>query len=804
MICPRCGFNCLENDVFCENCGCNLKKEINENSCVEKKRFKINIKILIVCIFFIVILSVIVLFCLNNNKKNEKTEKDETVKEQTTDNESSNNLKLTSYEKILSDYNNNKIDINEYFTQLVYLNYDCDKVDKKYKSNIENYTTNDMSLMDILDKNEDKIDKDIIKYYLENEVLSNVKIKADSSGISETNEVEDSEAKFMDDSSQSNALNHTLNKAKLSSNQRFILWYASSGDDKITDDQADLILNNLESSVDIYEQKFGITYTHSPYVDKRGDEDEYDNAAELLESSDIPEKYLKSAMSIYVYDTGSEDVLASYRDEQKVKKQIDKVLTFALDDGIISYPYIVINRKGLKSNDTLIEVTNHELFHHMQFLYCKQLDKTGCLDNLLISEATANYASSITSEVTSTSSFLNTWAGRYVKNLSTDISKIANPSGNVGYAIFPYLYSYFNIVNNGYKTIMESHLKDSPMEYINNNTTKEDLIRVINDVAYSNLIENYDMKTLVPSEKIVYGTILKKNKSYDKTIEPGAVNYYLLDKGFKIITSLDDSEYLTFSVYGEKEGVYTKIKEVHSNFELDCSTYSVYNKLYFVVTNANLVKSSDYSFSIDDVDYVENDTYKTDIKNYKIDMTMNIGINQNGLSVVTTNKSIGIVDEYHQKQYLETETSSMGMVVSSITSYSDYNSGITYTSVPYSEDDSWVKDSSSSQLINLKNILIKLNSMSDVTKIADNHFKIKMDAKDIESLGSISSVNTKSIKNITVDVYTKDDYITRMEYDFSNLIPEISTFKVVMNFSDYNNAGSVNIPTTVAKIAKNR
>ena len=38
------------------------------------------------------------------------------------------------------------------------------------------------------------------------------------------------------------------------------------------------------------------------------------------------------------------------------------------------------------------------------------------------------------------------------------------------------------------------------------------------------------MKTLFPSEKIVYGTTLEKNKSYNKTVEPGAVNYYLLDK----------------------------------------------------------------------------------------------------------------------------------------------------------------------------------------------------------------------------------------------------------------------------------
>ena len=94
-------------------------------------------------------------------------------------------------------------------------------------------------------------------------------------------------------------------------------------------------------------------------------------------------------MSVYVYDTGSDAVLASYNDEKDAAKWINRSLLLDIldEDGIINYPYIIINRRGIvNSNDSLIQVYNHELFHHMQYLYCKSTSGDRCISDSTIVE----------------------------------------------------------------------------------------------------------------------------------------------------------------------------------------------------------------------------------------------------------------------------------------------------------------------------------------------------------------------------------------------------------------------------------
>ena len=85
------------------------------------------------------------------------------------------NRDYSSLEKIKFDYDDNKIDVSEYFKQLVYLEYDYNNLNPKYKNEKKDYTTNcNFNTENILDQYYDKLDKDVVKYYLINKMMTNV------------------------------------------------------------------------------------------------------------------------------------------------------------------------------------------------------------------------------------------------------------------------------------------------------------------------------------------------------------------------------------------------------------------------------------------------------------------------------------------------------------------------------------------------------------------------------------------------------------------------------------------------------
>lgn len=76
---------------------------------------------------------------------------------------------------------------------------------------------------------------------------------------------------------------------------------------------------------------------------------------------------------------------------------------------------------------------------------------------------------------------------------------------------------------------------------------------------------------------------------------------------------------------------------------------------------------------------------------------------------------------------------------------------------------------------------------------------------DMKGLMGSANAGTATIKgNTSVDVYTKNWYITKLYYDFSNLVSEFEVFNATIIFSNYNQAGNVEIHQVVIDNAKNR
>lgn len=308
----------------------------------------------------------------------------------------------------MMDYENDAIDINKLFEQLVYIAYDSSSVDEKYKSDYDFYVTfEELGIDDILEDNFEELDEEIVKFYLTNRYMLNVSIGVEGPDVvtSNVNVLPWLSSTTKDEEYLSNAYNHNLDHVYLSPNENFLIWYTPTGDDAITDEQLSELAEGLEETIKKYEIMFNIEYSYDPHIDNKLGNKDYNNAKNILESADISIDRLKTAMSVYVYDTGSDNVPASYCDEEDGKKFISRSILFDLldEDGIVNYPYMVINKRGIKNSmDSLTQLYNHELFHHFQFIYCMEKTEDRNLSDLRLSEAMANFASSISSDVSMT------------------------------------------------------------------------------------------------------------------------------------------------------------------------------------------------------------------------------------------------------------------------------------------------------------------------------------------------------------------------------------------------------------------
>ena len=769
--CKKCGNKIERNVNFCTKCG----KKIKRHGFVK----------------FILLLVIIFLIFLLINKYTNILKKGDSV---IINNEE---IKYTnSYEHIKYDYEQKIISANEYLKQMYALEFDSKSLSKKYKNDNNNYflTSDQLNIIDFIEKNYKKLDKNLVEKYARKKLLQDVQLKSNSISKSSSSIIK------LSKEDPENVSSHVLNKARLSSNGRFLLWYTDTGNDAITENEVNVILNELDNSVNDLEQLSKIKYSYEPYIDNKNLVGDYLSATIVLQECNIPVDSIKTAMSIYVYDTGSDVTLAQYTDTNLLNKYLNYTgLSSIRYDGVINYPYVFMNKKGLNEIDSLKQVSRHELFHHFQTSYCKANDLISCDDTKDgFMESYANYASAITGNYQSTENFLNNWMGAYYRDTSLNIDDVKG--GSPGYAIFPYLYSYSLMVDNSSNIFNKALLENEPLKYINKNTSKEKLKSTINDLAVKLLSKNYKNNAFVPpsDDKLDIKGDISKNDTYKYEINKGAIDYFEINKFSDVEITSDDYSYITFMLIGVKNNEYSIISKVSTKLKQNICDLG-YDKVYLAVTNGNLDKKYNYQIKVTE-SKATNKNYNTTYNNYNIEIISKISMK--GASVITTSK--GVVDEIHQKEYLEITTNTLGVAAITNKTYIDFNSGYSYTSVPFQEN-MWYKDKNSQTKFDLGLILQKLKSSDNVEKIDDNHFKVKLSKSELQSsMKSTSSKKMTIVKGMNIDVYTTGNDISTIKYDFSKIIPGVDEFSSTVNFTNYNAAGNVEIPNEIIETATDK
>ena len=442
----------------------------------------------------------------------------------------------------------------------------------------------------------------------------------------------------------------------------------------------------------------------------------------------------------------------------------------------------------------------------MQRVYCDGKGaEFGCVTGEELSEGMANFASSeISSQVTSKKTFLSNWYEVYHKNTSTKLYDIVDGGGQVGYALFPYFHAYSQKVNNWQKTLMDAHATVKSFEYIQENTPKNELVDTINYLAFNTISKNYKNKAYYTSEDLVYKEDISNNKTYNLTINAGSIDYFKVPKNSELTITIPDDDFVTINLYGYESKKYNELNQYSKSVKINSNDFAS-DGLYLAITNGDLVKEYSYSIKVgkasgEQSGNSKNQEYNTSFNNYNVEIDI---ITKAGEMVIKSH-SEGIIDELHQKEYLKSKTTTSGVMELNINTetYTDFVEGYSYTSNPYAEG-SWLKDKQSSQMVDLKTILERLSSMKNVKTVSKDHFKVKMTKSELKEL-LVQSGNEDFELNddVYVDVYTKNGYITKLDYDFTKAIGDIDKFTITIKFSNYDKAGDVEIPEKVIKNAK--
>ena len=733
---------------------------------------------------------------------------------------------FTTVAKLNMDFEAGQITADEYFQQLTYSEYDSSKLDEKYAPDEAAVApiNNVDELLEFYEKYESEISKTSIENFANHYFLNDVALWTDEDDpVSATGIV-------LADKKENYA--HRLDKVILSDNGHFLIWYTKEGDDAITDAQAKNLAANLEKNISKYSELTGSPYEFYPIDTEEGDTtSDARKVNKTLRANNIDTAYLLGAMNVYVMDTKSKSTLASYYSMTcdsssdsgcAASTTFHKLINdFGQFNQSITWPHIVVNNLVYEKDDGGVsgeQTINHELFHHYQKIICSPENKKRygyCPDNQYdYAEALANLASALVTN--KKGELLGNWSWRYGARAHDGLRHITNDSGDHGYGQYPYFYSYQKIVNNGFATLVQAHKQSDPYDFIQKHTSASDMQKVINDAAYRAISGDYDN----PSLKQDRGTVTFENDGdysldLDYEIMDGATMYFTLGKDWKLeFSGKDKISALIIKKKGDKWSIEdTAVGKLVKN----SADYSDFDEIYLVVTNADLLNKSSFQLKFELADAPGTLTFNHKYNNYAVDLTMDMEMS--GFNVHAVGK--GVVDERHQREYLQTNmTTVMNMEISMIT-YSDFYNGIDYVSNPISglggglgdivsllgggeEMPTWTKTKTASHTLDIDFVVKRMMKSDEAKKVGDGHYKLKMTAAELADLMSTANNSSEDADykvlngDVEVDVYI-DSYgrISKLDYDFSGLVSGIDKFTCSMVLSKYNEAGDVMIPPSI-------
>ena len=403
-----------------------------------------------------------------------------------------------------------------------------------------------------------------------------------------------------------------LNKAKLSTNGRFVVFYTDTGDDKISDAKAAELAEMLENIVIGYQNNLGFSYGYERVVNNPF---AISKMEKVLKSSGINENVLDTAMPVYIvnpYKNGS-DTLASYAGEKwrsaglYLLNKIGVIIgeeTSKLYNSTPSYPFINI-LPGNADSSSLAIVTAHELGHHYVALYNYEHfgSDIGSNDNF-IDETAPNWMAINVLPGQPSNNLIN--SGHYNRDYlgeSTSMTISDATTDFLGYPAVAFLENYYEIVPNAKTIIMDAVYKGNALNYLYDQAGADNFEKVMVALAEKNLTGDYDGKlvnyTLPKGGSMSCADLCSK----EAQVNPAATGYVYFDTGQYLDTKIQfrGNERIVASVVGRDVYGNWKVLESGRNefgFDLNEDIARQYEVVAIAVANGSISEKRGYHIDV--------------------------------------------------------------------------------------------------------------------------------------------------------------------------------------------------------------
>lgn len=601
--------------------------------------------------------------------------------------------------KIYDDFYNGVITTDEYVRYNLYAQYDMDLLKDKYDGLYR--SAESIHVMELVLKNLTELSEETVQYYLEHLTLSELTFEVDKENKVASKKIYKSNANvtpvnMVKGAYQTSSLNNSfvysdeseltenehlttnLNEAVLSSDGHFVVWYTTKGINKISKEQAEKVAATLEATVRKYEEMYNCEYRFkATLIDN---DNRFEQMKQCLSKSDIDEKYLESAMQVYLYEfcSGTQcgecegcknGGLCEYDNSPAqycsgLEDKWSEIFSDFLDGDTkksFATPYMCIRPSQLNGS-SMEHLTNHELFHHFQaqvFIEPEEID-TYNDGNKMLMEATANWSSAMVSGQ-QRYSYLNECAttaritSRIV--LTNGFAKLFG-EGNEGYSFFCYLNAYYESVPNALEIFKKAMYDQYGLEYLNEQATAEQLIRAQYKLTGHYINQNWEntnfhIKPYWGITDFLYITLDEYASSINTWDYMSAVCSHIYEfipqKGKEHIITLECTGTAGIWIYGKSDDRYIEVDSAQSIGEkitstFDTSTFPYYHEYMIVIGNASLQSDVDYTLNIV---YKENyegelgENNTTDVNNGETETT-----SDSNMGVIPGEKDYIIVEEY--------------------------------------------------------------------------------------------------------------------------------------------------------------
>lgn len=419
----------------------------------------------------------------------------------------------------------------------------------------------------------------------------------------------------------------TLNKAKLSSKGNFVVFYTDTGDDVITDAQAENLAEMMERIVRGYKERMGLEYEFEFFLT---DGWNMSDLTSVLTENGLPVDLLETAMPAYVVNPykGESNTLAFYT--RRILKEFlqQTLVTIAswfpggsdiidqskLMTSVPGVPFITILPANL-SDESLELVTAHELGHHYEDLYCySHGGDSGCTSGDFTMETAANWMAVNVVEEQPENNLIQRHLEHYIRrgtcyridNVLPEPPEedACHSSGSIaGYPAVAFLKNYEDIVSDGQAKIMESLMHTDTLDYLRERATESEFAKLMTVLAQKNLTSEYEEVALHALNEPRGPNLDCEGKltcSATFSLRPTAIKYvYLSTEEYdKVKVAVDAAGNDVISILGRKvNGGWTAIDEAGQKLEYTATKESEYDMVAFAVANTSVTEGGEFTVS---------------------------------------------------------------------------------------------------------------------------------------------------------------------------------------------------------------